>query len=42
MYLSADTTKLKADTGFEPKWSFEDGIAKTVAWLRADMAKDPK
>ena len=42
MYLSADTEKLKNDTGFEPKWSFEDGIAKTVAWLRADMAKDQK
>lgn len=42
MYLSADTDKLKNDTGFEPKWSFEDGIAKTVAWLRADMAKDQK
>ena len=42
MYLSADTEKLKADTGFEPKWSFEEGIAKTVAWLRADMAKAAK
>ena len=42
MYLSADTEKLKKDTGFEPRWSFEDGIAKTVAWLRADMAKDQK
>ncbi len=39
MYLCADTEKLTADTGFAPSVSFEDGIARTVAWVRADMAK---
>ena len=39
MYLCADTEKLTSDTGFAPSVSFEDGIAKTVAWVRADMEK---
>ncbi len=37
MYLCADIEKLKSDTGFEPSVSFEEGIAKTVAYLRDDM-----
>ncbi|MBE6546424.1 MAG: NAD(P)-dependent oxidoreductase [Ruminococcaceae bacterium] len=32
MYLCADITELTADTGFVPKVSFDEGIAKTVAW----------
>ncbi len=32
MYLCADITELTADTGFVPKVSFADGIARTVAW----------
>ena len=37
MYLCADIEKLKNDTGFETSYSFEEGIAKTVAWVRANM-----
>ena len=37
MYLCADIEKLKNDTGFEISHSFEEGIAKTVAWVRANM-----
>ncbi|MBO5416136.1 MAG: NAD(P)-dependent oxidoreductase [Clostridia bacterium] len=40
MYLCADTEKLTADTGFVPSVSFDEGIAKTVAWVRADIAKN--
>lgn len=36
MYLCADIEKLKADTGFEPAYSFEEGIAETVAWVKAN------
>ena len=36
MYLCADIEKLKADTGFEPAYSFDEGIAKTVAWVRSN------
>lgn len=31
MYLCADITELKEDTGFEPKYIFEEGIKKTLA-----------
>lgn len=34
MYLCADISSLKKDTGFEPKYSFEQGIAKTIEWVR--------
>ena len=37
MYLCADIEKLKNDTGFEVTYSFEEGIEKTVAWVRANM-----
>lgn len=30
MYLSADISELTADTGFKPKYSFEEGIRRTV------------
>lgn len=40
MYLCADIEKLTADTGFVPSVSFDEGIAKTVAWVRADIAKN--
>lgn len=29
-----DTSKLVIDTGYEPKVSFEQGIKKTIAWLK--------
>lgn len=32
MYLSADISRLKEDTGFAPEVSFEDGIRRTVEW----------
>ncbi|MCM1185516.1 MAG: NAD(P)-dependent oxidoreductase [Lachnoclostridium sp.] len=31
MYLRADISELKADTGFEPAWEFEDGIRAIIA-----------
>lgn len=33
MYLCADIEDLKRDTGFEPQYSFNDGIAETVQWV---------
>ena len=33
MYLCADVSKLKQDTGFEPRISFEEGMKETVCWL---------
>lgn len=32
MHLEADITKLKCDTGFSPKYSFNEGIKETVEW----------
>lgn len=34
MYLCPDIENLKADTGFMPSISFEEGIRETVAWCR--------
>jgi len=34
MYLCADICNLSDDTGFEPKYSFSDGIRKTIEWYR--------
>lgn len=36
MYLCADISELTADTGFVPKYSFKEGISKTVEWVRAE------
>lgn len=35
MHLEADISKLKADTGFTPSFSFEEGIEKTIDWYRS-------
>lgn len=35
MYLSADISELTNDTGFVPRYSFNEGIAKTVDWVRS-------
>ncbi len=35
MYLCADIGELTADTGFQPRISFEEGIRKTIAWCRS-------
>ncbi|MCQ2467502.1 MAG: NAD(P)-dependent oxidoreductase [Clostridia bacterium] len=34
MYLCADTTKLREDTGFEPEYEFEDAIQEVVEWYK--------
>jgi len=34
MYLCADIDNLTRDTGFVPKYSFEDGIIETIEWCR--------
>ncbi len=34
MHLCADISALKADTGFSPKVSFEEGIRRTIDWVR--------
>ena len=34
MYLCADISELKEDTGFSPRVLFEEGIKRTVAWCR--------
>ncbi|MGI6012159.1 MAG: NAD-dependent epimerase/dehydratase family protein [Ruminococcus sp.] len=37
MNLCADIRNLREDTGFEPEISFEEGIGRTVEWLRRTM-----
>jgi nucleoside-diphosphate-sugar epimerase len=37
MYLCADIENLTRDTGFRPSVSFEEGIAETIAWRRAEF-----
>ena len=37
MHLEADLTALRQDTGFEPATSFEEGIKKTIEWVRASI-----
>jgi len=39
MYLCADISSLTADTGFVPQVSYEEGIKKTVDWLKESKAK---
>ncbi len=34
MHLAADITALKRDIGFEPHYTFEQGIGETIQWLR--------
>jgi len=36
MYLCADISELTRDTGFVPKYSFEEGISRTVEWVRSN------
>ena len=35
MHLEADISSLTADTGFVPRYSFEEGIRETVEWVKA-------
>ena len=32
-YTSVDVTKLYRDTGYQPKWKFEDAVKKTAEWV---------
>lgn len=36
MHLEADITNLTEDTGFVPRYSFEDGIRETVDWAKEE------
>lgn len=40
MYLLADISELKADTGFSPRYSFRDGIAETIQWVKEVTNKE--
>lgn len=35
MHLEADISSLTADTGFVPRYSFEEGIRETVEWVKS-------
>lgn len=35
MYLAADISSLQNDTGFMPKYTFEEGIKATVEWVKS-------
>ena len=34
MYMCADIEDLKKDTGFEPEHTFDEGIKKTIQWIK--------
>ena len=34
MYLGADISELQKDTGFTPRYSFEEGIQETIQWYK--------
>lgn len=37
MHLEADISNLTADTGFVPRYSFEEGIRETIEWVRGEQ-----
>lgn len=37
MYLCADISELTKDTGFIPSFSFEEGISKTIEWVKGTI-----
>ena len=39
MYLCADIEDLVRDTGFQPSYTFEQGIAETVSWWKNQLTK---
>lgn len=39
MFLRADTENLEKHIGFKPRYSFEEGIAETIAWMKENQAK---
>lgn len=42
MHLQADISALTADTGFVPQVTFEEGIARTVAWCSAHALEETR
>lgn len=42
MYLTADISQLRKDTGFTPRYSFREGILKTAKWLGVEIHDDEK
>lgn len=40
MYLCADIKPLENEIGFAPKYSFEQGIKKTVAWVKEECRNE--
>ena len=36
MYLCADISELTVDTGFVPKYTFEEGIQETIEWYKRE------
>jgi nucleoside-diphosphate-sugar epimerase len=39
MLLQADPRRLRADAGWEPRIALDEGIARTVDWYRANLAR---
>ncbi len=37
MYLCADIEPLARDTGFQPQYTFEEGIRETISWFREKL-----
>lgn len=42
MNLKADIGSLKKDTGFYPKYTFEQGIKETIKWYKESCGKNEK
>lgn len=40
MYLCASIKKIQQDTGWSPKTSFEEGVRKTIEWVKATTEKE--
>ena len=40
MHLEADISNLTEDTGFAPKYSFEEGIKETVEWAKENNGRN--
>lgn len=40
MYLCADITELEIDTGFAPRYEFEQGIAETIEWVKENYEEN--
>lgn len=40
MYLGADISELQKDIGFEPRYTFEDGIKETINWFEENVSDE--